>query len=1000
VPLHPFPDPPYAEREITVEPYPPRAGEPAEICVELRNPTPFPQDVAVQFSWAAFGIGIPFQPINGQVPVHLPPFSVVKRCIHWIPPTSGHVCLQVKLFIPGYPVQRSQRNIDVDEPLRPNKPHERWFPVQNSTDRAMTITLGLIPHVSREWGLQLSQDILPAMRPGEIREVALIVTPPGELPDDGRPIVDVEAYDDRGELIGGFRKIFRPPVPVHRPKDPIYAESEIFIHPYPPREREPTEVGVEIRNPTTEPQTVTVHFRASHFGIGLPFNPIHEPIVIHMPPESVRRPHIMWVPPEGGLWCIEVGIELPGHDEIFISRLNLDVGEPLEPLIPHPRPFPVRNPFDRPVTITLGLVPHFPDWGLELSQDILPDMAPGEVREVVLTVTPPKDLPADGDPIVDVEAFVDGELIGGFRKVFRPPVPIHRPKDPIYAESEIGIDPYPVIPGQPVKLSVEVFNPTDRDRIVTATFSIAHFGIGLPFTTAHILPNPIRIFVPAHGAARGHVMWQSPDWGGKFCVQVVLEMPNHEKAWSRRNIDVGEPLRPGQPHTLVFPVGAWPYTHPVTIHLGLIKHRDDWDISLSQKELVNVVPGQPVEVRLTVTPTADTPLGAGDPIVDVEAFVEGKLLGGFRKLDIPPIPIHKPHEKRYAETELSIDPDPPKQGQPTKIGAVIQNNGPTTGTVLLEFGWSEFGMGILFTQTGIVDPVQPVTLGAAMTATAWVTWTPQSSGHYCVQVKLMDPAEVYTDMVSQRNVDVVERPPCGVTRIFTFTVYNDSDMTATVDLGLITFNVPEHWEVTTDPEGEMEIGPFSEGVVKVIVKIPCPTMKLQAAEQYITRLQEEAGSVPTIDVEGYISGALVGGIEIQFMGEAAAAGVDLSPGYAQEAQAGTVAHYTHVLTNTGTTTDTIALEAASSQEWDVMVSTNFQGQTSILPVQMGALMTATVNVSITVPTSAISGTVDSTVITATSQSGSTPIVYDTAVDTTTVIGGMQYIYLPLVLRTS
>ena len=171
-------------------------------------------------------------------------------------------------------------------------------------------------------------------------------------------------------------------------------------------------------------------------------------------------------------------------------------------------------------------------------------------------------------------------------------------------------------------------------------------------------------------------------------------------------------------------------------------------------------------------------------------------------------------------------------------------------------------------------------------------------------------------------------------------------------------------------------------------------------DRYITRLQEEAGSVPTIDVEGYISGALVGGIEIQFMGEAAAAGVDLSPGYAQEAQAGTVAHYTHVLTNTGTTTDTIALEAASSQEWDVMVSTNFQGQTSILPVQMGALMTATVNVSITVPTSAISGTVDSTVITATSQSGSTPIVYDTAVDTTTVIGGMQYIYLPLVLRTS
>ena len=59
------------------------------------------------------------------------------------------------------------------------------------------------------------------------------------------------------------------------------------------------------------------------------------------------------------------------------------------------------------------MIPHFADWGLELSPDVLPDMAPGEIREVILTVTPPAALPWDGDPIVDVEAFVDGELIGG-----------------------------------------------------------------------------------------------------------------------------------------------------------------------------------------------------------------------------------------------------------------------------------------------------------------------------------------------------------------------------------------------------------------------------------------------------------------------------------------------------------------------------------------------------------------------------------------------------------
>ncbi|MBN1873639.1 MAG: hypothetical protein JXA33_05375 [Anaerolineae bacterium] len=982
IPLHPFPDPPYAEREITLDPYPPRAGEPTEVCVELRNPTAVPQDVEIQFSWANFGVGLPWQQINGLRLVHLPAHGVVKECIHWIPPVSGHLCLQVDLFIPNYEPQRSQRNIDVDEPLYPNIPHNRAFLVGNPYNRSMTITLGLVPHLP-DWRFELAPNVLPDMKGGEVREVVLTVIPPDELPDDGQAVVDVEAYDDAGALIGGFRKIFRPTVPIHRPKDPVYAESEIFIHPYPLREREPTEVGVEIRNPTDKVQTITVTFSAADFGIGLPFDPIHEPLVVRVPSNGLVRPTIMWIPPHGGLWCIQVEIELPGHRRVFWSRRNIDVGEPLEPLTPHSRIFPVGNPYTSPATITLGLVPYFSDWVLELSQDVLPDVQPGEVRPVTLTVTPPEDLPEDGASIVDVEAFVDGALLGGFRKIFRPPVPVHLPKDPVYAESEIGVDPYPVIAGQPVKLSVEVFNPTHSDRVVTATFRIARFGIGLPFTTSHIIPNPIRIFVPANGAARGHVIWRPPAWAGKFCVEVILEMPNHEKVWSRRNIDVGEPLRRGEPHTLVFPVGAWPYTYPVSITLGLIQHREGWDISLSQDELYNVVPGQPVEISLTVTPSLHARLGTGDPIVDVEAFVDGELLGGFRKLDIPPIPIHKPHEKMYAETELSLDPDPPKLGQPAKISAVIQNNGTTTDTVFVEFGWSKFGMGIIFTSTGIVSPVQSLTLAPALTATAAVSWTPLSTGHYCVQVKLIDPDDDYEEMISQRNVDIIERPPCGQTRIFTFTVYNDSPFTVTVDLGMITFNVPEDWEVTTEPTGTLELGRFSEGVVKVIVTIPCPAQGMRAAARYIEQLQQEAGSVPTIDVEGYISGTLVGGIELQFVErEPETAGVVLSPGTTQTARPGDIVTYTHILTNAGTTTDTFALDTVSSQGWNVMLSAQYQGQSVTPPLEMMSGMTATVRIAVHIPTGVVSGTMDTTILTATSQMSAT--VFATAQDHTYV----------------
>jgi hypothetical protein len=868
VPLHRFPDPPYAEREISVHPYPPEAGEPTAICVELYNPTPLPQTVEVLFSWANFGIGIPFTPINGLRIVTIPPHSVINECIHWIPPVSGHVCLQVELFQGNYPPQRSQRNIDVDEPLEPGVPHGRLIPVGNPHDRPMTITLGLIHHLPN-WEITLSQDILPNVPPGGVQEVELIVIPPpGQpLPPDGEPIVDVEAYAE-GELIGGFRKIFRPPVPIHRPHDPIYAESEIFVHPYPPRAHEPTELVVEVRNPTDESQIFTVTFSVASFGIGLPFTPVNDPIVVEVPPNGTVWPGTIWLPPVGGLWCIQVEIEIPDHDEIFFSRLNLDVGEPLEPNTPHSRPFSVGNPFDHPVTITLGLIPHFHDWVLELSDYDLINMAPGEVREVILTVTPPNDLPVDGDPIVDVEAFAEGELIGGFRKIFRPPVPVHRPRDPIYAESEIFVDPYPVVPGEPTMLGVEVFNPTDDDRVVEVTFSIAPFGIGLPFNTAHIVPNPIHIFVPRHGAARGHVIWQPPLWEGKFCVRVELQMEGHEPIWSQRNIDVGEPLEPGQPHSLVFPVGGWPHTVPVSITLGFINHQDGWEVSLSPDELVNVQPDQPLNATLTVTPPLGVLLGTGDPIVDVEAFVEGELIGGFRKLDVPPIPIHKPHEKGYAESEISIVPDPPQLGQETLVSTVVHNTSDETVTVELEFGWAKFGMGIPFNTTGMVPYTRSVTLAPATMSTASVTWTPTHSGPQCVRILLSDPDGVYEPQESQRNVEVVEEVPCGVPQNFSLFVYNDSPAAATVDIGTMTYDVPDNWEVTVVPSATLELGAHSEGTIEVTVEIPCPvTLQGLSAARQVYALQRQAGGVPTIDVEGYIDGELVGGIEIQLWAE-------------------------------------------------------------------------------------------------------------------------------------
>ena len=274
-------------------------------------------------------------------------------------------------------------------------------------------------------------------------------------------------------------------------------------------------------------------------------------------------------------------------------------------------------------------------------------------------------------------------------------------------------------------------------------------------------------------------------------------------------------------------------------------------------------PGESVSVTLTVTPPNDAELGTGDPIVDVEAYVGGEMIGGFRKLDRPPVPLHKPNEKEYAESEILVEPYPPRRGVSTQVSAVVQNTSDVPVTVDLAFGWADFGVGIPFTTTGMVPATRSVTVGPMLTETATVTWTPVQSGHQCLQARLT--SEGYLPQQSQRNVDVTERPPCGVTKVFTFTVRNDSPLAVTVDVGMITFNVPADWQVTVSPSPTLALGPGEEGVITVTVQIPCPpTTQAVQAQGSIEAIQQAAGSIPTIDVEAYVAGELKGGIEIRF----------------------------------------------------------------------------------------------------------------------------------------
>ena len=103
------------------------------------------------------------------------------------------------------------------------------------------------------------------------------------------------------------------------------------------------------------------------------------------------------------------------------------------------------------------------------------------------------------------------------------------------------------------------------------------------------------------------------------------------------------------------------------------------------------------------------------------------------------------------------------------------------------------------------------------------------------------------------------------------------------------------------------------------------------------------------------------------------AGLSLSPDRAGAAQPGQTVVYSHVLTNTGTVTDTFVLTHRSGRGWTV-------GHP--LSLTLGGGQAATVVVSLTVPPGARDGAVDMTILTATS--ALEPDLWDTVVETTTV----------------
>jgi hypothetical protein len=494
-----------------------------------------------------------------------------------------------------------------------------------------------------------------SLTPGTSQMVTVEVTPPPTVVLGSGCTIDIEAWvvDQAGnltELIGGIRKIDEPLIPLGPPGERPFAEKEIRVSPYPVVAGEPAEVCVVLENNTDTDQNVTVEFMMSNFGIGLPFATIPttggaNPQPVFLPAHSTVVVCIQFLPPASGHHCLAVKLTMANGYET-ISRRNLDVAELLEPEVPEEVPIAVANPTATTADIDLVVDNTCLGWMAWVSPTVLFGVGPdgSDVRTAVLTVIPPPGLLGTNCHI-DLLAYINGQLIGGVRKIDRPPTapPIDEPP---WAEREIRVSPDPPLVGQPAQVCVELVNPTPVDQTVDVTFAWADFGAGIGFTDIQTVNGSV---IPAHGKLIICIPW-TPAPGGTLhrCLRVQIHQEGYHDVFSQRNVDlVRFPLGiiqvPGGLFDLPPFVLHNPSSEPVSFffHVGVVgltgasveatpitlpRQNAGADLALEPGEEFVLDPGESQEFFVRITADGEPQFVGDEHYVDVLPYAEGQAL--------------------------------------------------------------------------------------------------------------------------------------------------------------------------------------------------------------------------------------------------------------------------------------------------------------------------------------------------------------------------------------
>jgi parallel beta-helix repeat protein len=377
---------------------------------------------------------------------------------------------------------------------------------------------------------------------------------------------------------------------------------------------------------------------------------------------------------------------------------------------------------------------------------------------------------------------------------------------------------------------------------------------------------------------------------------------------------------------------------------------------------ITLTQGMAAQFTLMVTPTADVLAGTYDIVVRAENSQNASIFSSV----IDQVTIEQQAAIALSGDQSSMEPP----NTVVTYTLALTNSGNFTDTISLAAGTSQNGWSAEPVSPAVTLPPnnsQPVQLrvtippGQAAGMVNTTTLTATSS------LGVMDTALVTTTVAAVPGVLLLPQP--GISKAasgsapitFTYTLQNSGSIAQTDTLTVT--GVPAGWSSALTPTTAVQLAPGMTETVQLVLQPPTNVLSMTGSVSVTLEASAQTGQ-----------GTATSSAFAQVLFSPTSSG-DVAPGREGSQLPGRPIRYTHVITNTGPTSDTFIIAAQSNLGWNVSAAPS--------SVRLDPGETAVVTVTVEVPSYASAGVVDSTVVTITPLK--LPRNASRATDTTTVL---------------